>query len=153
MAYRRLSPTTAAGNREIAGAPLNTVPDPPAWMNAVAQQKFVEIAAYLIDLRALTQGELPLVEQFAACYARWVAAEQALAAGDPGWRVVTTRAGTPGSAVPTIMMLQSIRSVEQLRKLGASLGLAPVERARLPASRAAEIDEMDLLLRDVGLGK
>jgi|APCry1669189034_1035192.scaffolds.fasta_scaffold40393_3 hypothetical protein len=49
------------------------------------------------------------------------------------------------------MMLQSQRSIEQLRKLGAALGLAPVERARLPANRdAGAIDEMEVLLRQAG---
>lgn len=109
---------------------------------------------YLVDLRAITAGEVPLVEQFAVAYARWAEAEAALAAGDAGWREVTTRQGTPGSTVPTAMMLQSQRSVEQLRKLASTLGLSPVERSRLPASRdGGEPDEMEQLLREAGLSR
>jgi len=154
MPYHRLSPTTAAGLRDIAGRPLAEVPEPPAWMTEAARRKFAEVAGYLVGLGAVTAGELALVEQYAAVYARWAAAEEQLSAGDPGWRTVLTRQGTPGSSVPTPAMLQSQRSIEQLRKLGAALGLAPVERARLPAARSGpEPDEMEELLRRGGLLK
>lgn len=144
---RKIRPTTAAGARDITGRPLNEIPVPPAFLNAVGRAKFEEIARYLIDLGALTAGEVVLVEQFAAVYSRWVAAEEALAAGDPGWRTVVSRGGTPGSTVPTGPMAQSMRSLEQLRKLGAALGLAPVERLRLPAVRdGGEDDPMEALL-------
>jgi len=154
MSYRRLSPTTAAGARQIAGRPLAEPPEPPAWMTAAARAKYAETMAYLIDLGAITAGEIPLVEQFAVAYARWAEAEAALAAGDPGWRAVTTRQGEPGSTVPTAMMLQSQRSMEQLRKLASALGLSPVERSRLPAARdGGEPDEMEALLREAGLSR
>jgi P27 family predicted phage terminase small subunit len=137
----------STGRREISGAPLDHVPEPPAFLNDVGRRKFEEVAAYLVDLRAMTAGEIPLVEQYAAVYSRWVAAEEALVTGDPGWRTVVTRQGTPGSSVPTPAMLQSQRSIEQLRKLGAALGLSPVERARLPATRDGEVDEFEELIR------
>lgn len=141
----------AAGRRDIAGAPLDHIPDPPAFLNDVGRRKFEEVAAYLVDLRAITGGEIAIIEQFAACYSRWVAAEEALAGGDPGWRTVVTRQGTPGSSVPTPAMLQSQRSIEQMRKLSAQLGLAPVERARLPACRdGGEDDEFEKLIRESG---
>jgi P27 family predicted phage terminase small subunit len=145
--FRKLSPITAAGRREIAGEPLDVIPEPPAWMNPAARRKFEEVAGYLVALRALTAGEVSLVEQFAACYARWVEAEEALSSGDPGWRTVISRGGAAGSSVPTPMMLQSQRSIEQLRKLSAALGLSPVERSRLPAARGGgKEDPMDVLL-------
>lgn len=148
---KKLSPVTAAGPREVAGRPLEVIPEPPAWMNDVARRKFEEVAAYLISLRAVTAGEVALIEQLAACYSRWTQAEEALAAGDPGWRTVVSRGGAAGSSVPTPMMLQSQRSIEQMRKLSSSLGLAPVERARLPAARGGgEEDEMEVLLRQSG---
>ena len=151
MPNHRLSPTLASGPRQIAGASLTMVPGPPEWMNDTARRKFEEVAAYLIDLRAVTAGEISLIEQYASVYARWVQAERALSSGDPGWRTVLTRQGSPGSSVPTPMMLQSQRSIEQLRKLGAALGLAPVERARLPANcDGAPVDEMEILLRQAG---
>jgi P27 family predicted phage terminase small subunit len=147
MPPRKLRPHTADGFREPAGRPLTEVPPPPHWMDDVASKKFVETAEYLVDVRALTAGELPLVEQFGAAYSRWVAAEKLLVAGDPGWRVVLTRQGTEGTAVPTPAMLQSRQSAEQLRKLAAILGLTPVDRAKLPAQRdGGEDDPMDVLL-------
>jgi P27 family predicted phage terminase small subunit len=148
---KKLSPVTAAGPRQIAGRPLDEIPRPPAWMNDVARRKFEDVMLYLTDLGAIAAGEVALVEQYAACYGRWVQAEEALAAGDPGWRTVISRGGAAGSSVPSEMMLQSMRSIEQLRKLGAALGLAPVERARLPAIRdGGEDDEMGTLLKRAG---
>lgn len=152
MPYHRLSHTTAAGARDIAGRPLDAVPNPPAWMGDDARRAFIQIAEYLVGLRAVTAGEVPLIEQYAVVYSRWQQAEAALASGsDPGWRTVLTRQGTPGSSVPTPMMLQSQRSIEQLRKLSSLLGLSPVERARLPAGRdGGPPDEMEELLQQAG---
>lgn len=147
MPPRKLASVTAAGPREITGQPLAAIPAPPPFLNEVGRQKFAEIAAYLVNLRAVTAGEVDLISQYAACYSRWVAAEEALAAGDPGWRAVTTRQGTPGTTVPTGPMLQAKQAIDQMRKLGAALGLAPVERLRLPAVRdGGEDDPMDALL-------
>jgi P27 family predicted phage terminase small subunit len=152
MPYHRLSPTTAAGPRDIAGRPLDVIPNPPSWMGDDARRAFVQIAGYLVGLRVVTAGEVPLIEQYAVVYSRWQQAEAALASGsDPGWRTVLTRQGTPGSSVPTPMMLQSQRSIEQLRKLSSLLGLSPVERARLPAGRdGGPPDEMEELLQQAG---
>jgi P27 family predicted phage terminase small subunit len=150
MPNHRLSPMLADGPRDVAGTPLTEIPTPPAFLDSTGRRKFLEVAEYLVGLRALTAGEIPLVEQFAAVYARWIAAEEALAAGDPGWRTVVTRQGTPGSSVPTPAMLQSQRSIEQMRRLASLLALAPVERARLPTARDGGEDEYERLLRESG---
>lgn len=152
MPPRKLLPITAAGPREIGGQPLVEIPAPPSFLNEVGRRKFEEVAAYLVDLGSLTAGEVAAVEMYASAYQKWVAAEEMLAAGDPGWRVVITRAGTPGSSVPSAAMLQSKQSIEQLRRLGTALGLAPVERAKLPSTRpAGEEDEVERLFRQAGL--
>ena len=147
MPARKLLPVTAAGPRDIAGQPLDRVPPPPAWMNNVASSKFIQTMEYLVDLRAVSAGEVPLVEQFAAVYSRWLQSEIDLANGDPGWRTVVTRQGTDGSSVPTPAMLTNRTALEQLRKLATVLGLSPIDRAKLPASRAGGAeDPMDVLL-------
>ena len=69
-------------------------------MTEVARRKFAEVAGYLVGLGAETAGELALVEQSATVYARWAATEAQLSQGDPGWRTVLTRQGTPGDLVP-----------------------------------------------------
>ncbi len=151
MPPRKLSPYTAAGVRNIAGSPLKEVPEPPQWMGEIAAHKFTEVATYLVSLGAVTVAEVGLIEQFAACYGRWVAAETALANGDPGWRTVLTRQGTEGTSVPTPAMLQMKQALDQLRKLGAALGLAPVERARLPSASSGDTDDpMEEMFRSAG---
>ena len=48
-------------------------------------------------------------------------------------------------------MLQARTSIDQLRRLGAALGLAPVERAKLPSTRpAGQEDEVERLFREAG---
>ncbi len=151
MPPRKLRPVTSDGAREIAGTPIVEAPPPPDWMNEIAAGKFSEIAGYLVSLGAITVAELALVEQYACCYSRWVAAEKALASGDPGWRSVLTRQGSEGTAVPTPAMLQLRQSLDQMRKLGAALGLAPVDRAKLPSVRSGELeDPVEVMLRAVG---
>jgi P27 family predicted phage terminase small subunit len=152
MPPRKLRPITAAGPRDISGKPLTEVPAPPGWMDDVGRRKFEEVGAYLVDLGAITVGEVPLLEMFAATYARWIAGEGMLAAGDPGWRTVITRQGTEGTAVPTAAMLQVRTSIDQLRRLGAALGLAPVERAKLPAVReGGQEEDVERMFREAGL--
>jgi len=151
-AGRKLQPMTADGPRSTAGKPLTAVPEPSSWLNDVAQQKYVEVCEHLVSTGSLCEGELPLVEQFAACYSRWRQAEEMLAAGDPGWRVVVTRQGAPGSTVPTAAMLQMRQSIDQMRRLGAALCLAPAERTRMPSTRdAGEKDAYARLLREAGV--
>lgn len=151
MPYRKLAVHTSQGPREIAGKPLTEIPDAPPWMGEVARRKFLETCEYLISTGSLTAGEVGLVELYSTTYARWWAAEEALAAGDPGWRVVISRGGTEGTPVMTPARAEAARSLEALRKLGAALGLAPTERARLPATRdGGEPDEMEELLRKAG---
>jgi P27 family predicted phage terminase small subunit len=153
MPPRKLRPFTAAGAREISGVPLVDVPAPPEWMDEVGRRKFEEVGAYLVALGAITAGEVPLLEMFATTYARWIAAEKILAAGDPGWRTVIGRTGTEGTAVPTAAMLQARTSIDQLRRLGAALGLAPVERAKLPAVRQGrEEDEVERMFQTACCG-
>jgi P27 family predicted phage terminase small subunit len=151
MPTKKLLPVTSSGIRNIVGTPITVPPLPPEWMNELAAAKFTEVAGYLTSLGAVTVAELALVEQYAACYSRWVAAEKALADGDPGWRSVLTRQGTEGTAVPTPAMLQLRQSLDQLRKLGAALGLAPVDRAKLPSIRGGEPeDSAEAMLRAAG---
>lgn len=151
MSPRKLRPVTSDGPRNISGTPIVEAPPPPAWMNEIAADKFTEIASYLVSLGAITVAELALVEQYAACYSRWVVAEKALANGDPGWRSVMTRQGTEGTAVPTPAMLQLRQSLDQMRKLGVALGLTPVDRAKLPSVRSGEPeDTVEVMLRAAG---
>ena len=148
MPYRKIALHTATGPRQVAGTPLVAVPEAPAWMGEVARQKHREICEYLISTGSLTAGEVGLVELYAVTYSRWWQAEAALAAGDPGWRTVISRGGTEGTPVMTPARAEAARSLEALRKLGTSLGCAPTERSRLPATRSGnEDDEMDQLLR------
>lgn len=150
MPPRKLAPFTAAGPRKITGQPLSDAPDPPKWMRPIAQQKFIEVCEYLVDLGCLTAGELPMVEMFAAAYCHYVEAEMILAGSPLTYRAVLNRQGEEASSVALPAAAQSAKAVDQMRRLGAALGLSPVERSRLPAGRpSAEDDPVEAFFRDV----
>lgn len=141
MPPRKLSPVTAAGRRDYPGQPLVEVPDPPAWMRPIAREKFLNTAEYLVSLRAITAAELPLVEMYATAYCHYVEAEMILAAAPLTHRAVLNRQGEEASPVALPAAAQSAKALDQLRKLAAALGLAPVERGRLPAAAAGPEDD------------
>jgi P27 family predicted phage terminase small subunit len=149
-AGRKLSPFVAAGTREISGTPLVEPPAAPEWMRPAARQEFERVAGYLVSIRAVTAGEVGLIEQYACCWGRWIEAEMLLAKGDLHYREVTNRQGEPSSAVALPAMAQASKSLDQLRRLGQSLGLSPVERARLPQAGSGSEDEFDRLVRESG---
>jgi len=131
---RKLRSCTVNGVRRSPVATLTEIPDPPAWMRPAAAQRFSEVA------------EIGVVEQYAACYGRWVEAEQELSKVAVNYRAVLNRQGEEASAVALPAMMQASKSLDQMHRLGACLGLNPTERARLPATKSGEVDEMDLLL-------
>ena len=152
MPSRKLAPFTAAGPRKATGQPLIEVPDAPEWMRPIAQRKFVEVCEYLIDLGSLTAGELPMVEMFATAYCHYVEAEMILANAPLTYRAVLNRQGEEASSVALPAAAQSAKAVDQMRRLGAALGLTPVERARLPVTRQADDeDECERLFRAAGV--
>ena len=151
MPPRKLRPVLSTGPREIAGRPLLEAPPPPVWMRPLAKAKFTETAEYLVGIGSITAAELPLVEMFAVAYCHFVEAETMLA-GDPlTYRAVLNRQGDEASAVALPAAAQAAKAVDQMRRIGAALGLAPTERAKLPATRApGPVDPMDELLERVG---
>lgn len=153
-AGRKLRAFTADGPREMPGSPITEIPDPPSWMRPAARRRFVEVIEYLVGLGAITAGEVALVAQYSAVFGRWVESEEAMsAAGGLHYRAVLNRQGEEASAVALPAMSQASKCLDQMRKLEAALGLSPAERGRLPATRGGEEDEMDRLLRDVGIVK
>lgn len=138
---------TAAGPRDFGGQPLLEPPLPPEWMRPAARRKFEEVAAYLVSLRAVTAGEVGLIEQLAAVYGRWVEAELILAKGNLHYRAVLNRQGEEASAVAMPAMMQASKALDQMRKIEAALGLSPAERGRLPAAGGGENDVVDAFFR------
>ena len=143
---RKLRSCNANGVRRSPVAPLTEIPDPPAWMRPAAARRFNEVCDYLIGINAITVAEVGVVEQYAACYGRWVEAEQELSKVAVNYRAVLNRQGEEASAVALPAMMQASKSLDQMHRLGACLGLNPTERSRLPATKSGEVDEMDLLL-------
>ena len=151
MPPRKPSPFTADGPRVYAGKALVEIPEPPEWMRAVAREKFLTTCEYLVGIGALTAGEVPMVEAFAAAYGRWVEAEMALAATPITYRAVKNRQGEDASAAALPAQAQASKALDHLRKFAAALGLSPAERGRLPVTTGSDDDdEVDRMFRDAG---
>jgi len=151
MPPRKPSPFTADGPRVYAGKPLTEIPEPPEWMRPIARAKFLATCEYLVAAGALTSGETPMVEAFAAAYGRWVEAEMALAADPITYRSVTNRAGEAASAVALPAQAQASKALDHMRKFAAALGLSPSERGRLPVTAAGDADdEVERMFRSAG---
>ena len=151
MPPRKPSPFTADGPRVYAGKPLIEIPEPPEWMRSVAREKFLATCEYLVGIGALTAGEVPMVEAFAAAYGRWIDAEIALAANPITYRSITNRAGEAASAVALPAQAQASKALDHLRKFAAALGLSPAERGRLPVTTMGDDDdEVERWFRSTG---
>lgn len=151
MPPRKPSPFTADGPRAYAGKPLTEIPEPPAWMRPIAREKFVATCEYLVGIGALTAGEVPMVEAFAASYCRWVEAETTLATDPITYRSVRNRAGETASAVAVPAQAQASKALDHMRKFAAALGLSPAERGRLPVTAVGDDDdEVEKMFRSAG---
>lgn len=147
MPSPKLRPVTAAGPRQYPGRPLEEAPDPPSWMRPIAQEKYRETVEYLVGIGAITAAELPMVEVFAVAYGHWREAEELLAGNPLTHRSVLNRQGEEASPVALPAAAQASKAFDQMRRAAASLGLAPVERGRLPAKAAGVDDEFEQLVR------
>lgn len=134
------------------GKPLDYIPDPPTWMRPAARRRFIEVIEYLAGIKAITSAEVALVAQYSSCFGRWIEAEEAMSTAAIQYRAVLNRQGEEASAVALPAMMQASKSLDQMRKLEAALGLSPVERARLPAGVGGEPScPMDALLASQGV--
>ena len=143
MQGRKRSPISPAGVRKT-GEPLREIPEPPAYLRPRAAENFRQTCAILISTGAITAGDLPLVERYAATLDRWQSAEERLAKDSLHWERLVDRKGDDASSVPLPAMSQSIKMAEMLLKMESALGLNPVERSRLPTNQPETSMEEEL---------
>jgi P27 family predicted phage terminase small subunit len=148
MQGRKKLPQTVTGERRQTGIPFPELPEPPAFLTDGAKRRFREVVRQLDGIGALAVTDVGVVARYAAVYDRWEQAEAALASsGGLGYTRLVNRAGEPASAVALPAMAQAAKCHDQLTKLESALGLNPVERARLPATRdPGQPDEYERLM-------
>lgn len=140
---------TAGHGDVLVGAPAE-VPPPPEWLPPAAAARYLEVTSFLRGARALAESDLPVVVRYAVAWAKWVAAERRLAAGDePEFIVSNGRYGDrvqPGAARRT-----STEAAKELTRLERVLGLSPADRVGLGLSApplGEESDPMERLLAE-----
>lgn len=154
MQGRKRSPVTSAGVRKT-GEPLREIPEPSAYLRPRAAENFRQTCAYLIASGSITNGDVPLVERYAATLDRWQSAEERLAKEAIHWERLIDRKGDDASSVPLPAMAQSLKMGEVLSKLESALGLNPVERSRLPTNQpeTSVEDEVEEMIRRSAQGR
>jgi len=106
----------------------STKPDCPAFLNAVAKAMWRKLVKWLEAAGSLQRSDANVMAMYCSAWADWVEANAELAAAG---KVVKSKTGVP--------MHNPWRSVErdakrELTKLGAKLGLSPIDRKQLGVS-------------------
>lgn len=58
-------------DREPKPAPLTELPEPPAYLDAIAKEEWTKILTVLLRMRILTDADLDLVALYCDCFSKW----------------------------------------------------------------------------------
>jgi len=145
------------------GRPLNEnepkpeikAPDCPEWIanDKLAKEEWDRITVELLNVDILCEMDHALLEAYCIAYSRWVAAEKkVLEKGTlsiTGQKVTTKtkRDGTieetksGGNVITSPYLWVSNKAFEQMRKIGAELGLSPSARSRIKVNNPKKKDK------------
>jgi len=113
-----------------------TLPDPPDFLMPIAQDEWWRIGEELHRLGILTIADIHPLAAYCQAYARWAAAEEALAKmanGDAltGALMIRNTSGGP-QANPLVKI--AANAARDMVKYASEFGLTPVARARIAAA-------------------
>lgn len=140
---RRPKPTAL---KELAGnpgkRPLNKrepkpqvkAPACPTWVKGEARKEYRRVARLLVDMRVLTEADRAALLAYCAAYARWVKAEEEMAAED--FEMVRTTDKGYRHVNPWFTVANN--SLKQMKAFAVELGLTPASRSRVSAIGPAE---------------
>jgi P27 family predicted phage terminase small subunit len=119
---------------------LAEIPEPPAFVIGHAADEWWRIAEELYRLNLLTAVDINPLAAYCMAYARWRAAEEALAriaATDPimSGLMVKARNGTP---MQNPLALTASKAASDMVKYAAEFGLTPAARSRIAAGIYSE---------------
>ncbi|MCJ7854613.1 phage terminase small subunit P27 family [Pseudomonas monteilii] len=103
---------------------LAEVPDPPAWLGAIAASIWRQVAPWLVQSKILTDTDLHNLELFAMAYQRWREAED-----DVTRNGIVVMGSKQKIKNPACTVLNE--TARRISTFGAALGLDPAARARL----------------------
>jgi len=105
--------------------PRPVCPSPPRWMNRAEKREWRRVAPILWRMGVLTEVDLPALEAYCACYAKWREAREKAKVG-----VIETKSGYV-TQNPLINVEQ--KYLNQMRLLLAEFGMTPSSRTRTEA--------------------
>jgi P27 family predicted phage terminase small subunit len=109
---------------------MSRVPDPPDWMEPMAQRAWRVVAGELAGVNLLHQLDMTTLELFAITYAHWRTMIKALA--ETGHtKTFTDEHGNEKYSQATPEATQATKYAEQLNKLCRVLGIGPAHRVGL----------------------
>jgi P27 family predicted phage terminase small subunit len=131
------------GRRRIKQEPLperGALPAPPPYLDERARAEWTRTAPELHQLGLLTVCDLAVFAAYCQSYARWVEAEQQLAASS------LTIETTNGNVIQSPLVGIARRAAHDMVKFAIEMGLTPGGRQRLATTETRPRDELDDLL-------
>lgn len=153
MAGRRPEPTAIKKQKGNPGKralnerePTPTIkrPPKPRHLTGEAAKEWRRIVPLLLGMRVLSEADRAAVAMYCQAWARWVAAEEQIAALAASDQLVTSTENGYPVASPWLSI--SSNAAKQLKSLAAELGLTPSARSKVTTIAEADQDELGKLL-------
>jgi P27 family predicted phage terminase small subunit len=122
----------ALNKAEPKPARFRRVPQAPDFLTGLARKKWKELAAKMHRIGMLTEVDLDTLACYCIVYARWRAMEKKL---EKQGEVILTSNNNP---IQNPYLAIANRSLEQMNKLAAEMGITPSSRSRVKAVPPSE---------------
>lgn len=128
--------------------PAQAAPSCPRFLKGEARREWRRMVALLLPLGLLTRVDRAALAAYCVAWARWVKAEEMLAALDSG-ELVETESGVlhpwvtvteKGEPVATAWLRISDAAMKQMRAFLVEFGMTPSSRSRVSVSQPAQQD-------------
>ena len=114
------------------------LPSAPRHLSKVAQREWRRVGKLLVGSGVMTAADRAVLALYCQAYARWVEAEEAIAAAarlppdeDGAARSGLTATTPKGMVVQSVYLQIANKAMEQVKVYGAELGLTPASRTRI----------------------
>ena len=104
------------------------IPDPPAFLSAIAKEEWARVAPELYALHLLTTVDTAALAVYCQAYSQWRVATEMMATMAAGGLLIRSRAGEP-TANPLIWIANS--AVKTMLRSADLFGMSPAARSRI----------------------
>lgn len=126
------------------------LPTAPRHLSADAQREWRRVGKLLVGAGVMTAVDRAVLALYCQAYGRWAEAERAIAKAENGLIDLTPN----GLAVQSVWLQIANKSMEQVRRYGAELGLTPAARTRIHVEKVEEQKSLaEMLFEGVSDGR